>query len=177
MDSQSLRSKMRLVFRFLQSIPAVPIREWLRQEETDMPRKIPQGYNTVQPYLMFNSAQEAMNFYAKAFGAKEKMCMKSPEGRVVHAEISIGDSVLMMADEHPEIGAYAIGHYGGSPVSLLIYVDDCDATYKEALAAGGTSEREPTDQPYGDRMAGIRDPFGYKWWIAHSLAPENQVQS
>lgn len=142
-----------------------------------MPRKIPEGYNHVQPYLMFANTQEAMAFYAKIFGAKEKLCMKSPEGRIVHAEIAIGSSVLMMADEHAEIGAYAIAHYGGSPVSLLIYVDDCDITYKEALAAGSTSAREPADQPYGDRMAGIVDPFGYKWWIAHSLAPENQVQS
>lgn len=140
-----------------------------------MARRIPEGYNPVQPYLMFKNAREAIGFYERLFGAKEKLCMTSPEGRVVHAEIMIGSSVLMMADEHPEIGAFAVAHYGGSPISLMVYVDDCDTTYKQALAAGATSEREPADQPYGDRMAGIRDPFGYKWWLGHSLAQENQA--
>jgi PhnB protein len=76
----------------------------------------------------------------------------------------------MMADENAEIGAFAPAHYGGSPVSLMIYVEDCDATYAQAIEAGASSAREPADQPYGDRMAGVVDPFGYKWWIAHSLA-------
>ena len=133
--------------------------------------KIPEGYNFVQPYLMFVNAREAMEFYAKIFGATEKLCMTSPEGRIVHAEMTIGNSVVMMADENPAIEAYAAPHYGGSPVSLMIYVEDCDETYAEALAAGATSVREPADQPYGDRMAGILDPFGYKWWVAHSIAP------
>ena len=133
-------------------------------------RKVPEGYHTVQPYLMFVNTVEAMAFYAKVFGSKEKLCMKSPEGRVHHAEITIGDSVVMMADENQEIEAFAAGHYGGSPVSVMVYVDDCDTTYAKAVAAGAKSLREPTDQPYGDRMAGVLDPFGYKWWIAHSLA-------
>jgi PhnB protein len=142
-------------------------------------RKVPKGYNSIQPYLMFVNTREAIAFYRKVFGAKEKLCMKSPEGRIVHAEVAIGSSVLMMADENPEIGAFATTHYGGSPVSLMMYVDDCDATYAQALEAGATSVREPTDQPYGDRMAGVVDPFGYTWWVAHSLTPaldpENQV--
>jgi PhnB protein len=137
-------------------------------------RTVPEGYHTVQPYLMFVDTLEAIAFFAKVFGASEKLCMKSPEGRVAHAEIVIGDSVLMMADEHPEIGAFAAAHYGGSPVSLMLYVDDCDAIYAKALEAGATSLREPADQPYGDRMAGILDPFGYKWWVAHSLANDAQ---
>jgi PhnB protein len=137
-------------------------------------RKVPEGYHTVQPYLMFVNTHEAIAFYTKVFGAKEKLCMKSPEGRVHHAEILIGDSVLMMADEHPEIDAFAAPHYGGSPVSVMVYVDDSDATYAKALEAGATSLREPADQPYGDRMAGILDPFGYKWWVAHSLANNAQ---
>jgi PhnB protein len=132
--------------------------------------KVPEGYHDVQPYLMFVNTVEAMAFFAQVFGAKEKLCMKSPEGRVVHAEIIIGDSVVMMADEHPEIQAFAAPHYGGSPVSLMVYVDDCDSTYAKALEVGAKSLREPADQPYGDRMAGILDPFGYKWWVAHSLA-------
>jgi PhnB protein len=135
-------------------------------------RKVPEGYHSIQPYLMFVNCHEAIAFYAKVFGAKEKVCMKTPEGRVAHAEIAIGDSVLMMADENPEIETFAATHYGGSPVSLMVYVDDCDTTYAGAIAAGATSLREPADQPYGDRMAGIVDPFGYKWWVAHSLATD-----
>jgi PhnB protein len=136
---------------------------------------IPEGYHSLQPYLMFVNTVEAIAFFAKIFGAKEKLCMKTPEGRVAHAEIEIGDSVLMMADENPEIKAFAAPHYGGSPVSLMIYVEDCDTTYAQAIEAGATGVREPADQPYGDRMAGIVDPFGYKWWIAHSLAKEAEA--
>ena len=130
----------------------------------------PAGYNSVQPYLIFVDSTQAIAFYAAAFGATEKLRMNNEQGKTVHAEIVIGNSVLMMADEHPEIGAFAVAHYGGSPVNLMIYVDHCDTTYTTALAAGASSLREPADQPYGDRMAGILDPFGYKWWIAHPLA-------
>jgi PhnB protein len=126
----------------------------------------PDGYHSVQPYLQFNGAAEAIEFYKKAFGATEVLCMKQKDGRVGHAEIQIGDSRIMMADENAEIEAFAPPHYGGSPVSLLIYTEDCDATYRQALAAGAKSVREPADQPYGDRMSGVQDPFGYKWWIA-----------
>ena len=133
---------------------------------TTQARKVPEGYHSIQPYLMFTNCVEAMAFFAKAFGATEKLRMKDDNGRTVHAELQIGDSIIMMADEHPEIEAFAAPHYGGSPVSLMLYIDDCDTTYNQALAAGATSLRVPTDQPYGDRMAGILDPFGYKWWIA-----------
>jgi PhnB protein len=132
--------------------------------------KIPAGYHSLQPYLMFTNCTEAIAFFTKAFGAKEKLCMKDGTGRTAHAELEIGDSVMMMADEHPEIQAFATAHYGGSPVGMMLYVENCDASYAQAIAAGATSLREPADQPYGDRMAGILDPFGYKWWIAHSLA-------
>jgi PhnB protein len=143
---------------------------------TTQARKIPEGYHSLQPYLMYTNCVEAMAFYAKAFGATEKLRMKDDNGRTVHAELQIGDSVMMMADEHPEIEAFAVAHYGGSPVGLMLYVDDCDTTYNQALAAGATSLRIPTDQPYGDRMAGILDPFGYKWWIAHSLAKSEETK-
>ena len=131
--------------------------------------KIPSGYHSLQPYLMFTDCTKAIAFFGKVFGAKEKLRMKDDKGRIAHAEVEIGDSVMMMADEHPEIQAYAAAHCGGSPVSLMLYVDNCDATYAQAIAAGATSLREPADQPYGDRMAGILDPFGYKWWLAHAL--------
>jgi PhnB protein len=136
-------------------------------------RKIPEGYNTLQPYIICENTLETIAFLSKVFSATERLVMKDDKGRIAHAEVAIGNCVLMMADEHPEIEANAPAHYGGSPVSLMIYVDDCDTTYAAALAAGATSVREPADQPYGDRMAGVRDPFGYKWWIGHSLAAES----
>jgi PhnB protein len=129
-------------------------------------KPIPGGYHSVQPYVMFTNCAEAIAFYMKAFGAKEKFRMPDKQGRITHAEIEIGDSVIMMADEAPQMDAFGIDHFGGSPITLLIYTENCDAMYKQALAAGATSLREPADQPYGDRMSGVKDPFGYKWWIA-----------
>jgi PhnB protein len=127
-------------------------------------KPIPDGYHSVQPYLIIKNAAAAIDFYKRAFGAKERLRMEK-DGRVGHAEIEIGDSCVMLADEHPEIGAHSPEHYGGSPVSLMVYVTDCDAVYKQALAAGAKSDREPADQFYGDRMAGVLDPFGYKWYL------------
>ena len=128
-------------------------------------KPIPDGYNSVQPYLMINGVTQAIEFYEKAFGAKQVLCMKQKDGRVGHAEIQIGNSRVMMSDEAPEMDAFAPAHFGGSPVNLMIYTENCDKMYQQALAAGGKSLREPADQPYGDRMAGVLDPFGYKWWI------------
>lgn len=129
-------------------------------------KPIPDGYHSVQPYLIFDGAAKALEFYKKAFGASERLCMKGPEGRIGHAEIQIGDSCVMMADENPQIQALAPAHYGGSPISLLIYTEDCDGLYKRAVDAGATSLQEPTDRFYGDRSAGVKDPFGYSWYIA-----------
>jgi PhnB protein len=129
-------------------------------------KPIPDGYHSVQPYLIFKNASAAIDFYVKAFGAKERMRMADAAGRVNHAEIQVGDSCIMLADEAPQIGAFSAEHYGGSAVSLMIYTEDCDAMYRRALDSGAKSERGPADQPYGDRMSGVRDPFGYKWWIA-----------
>jgi PhnB protein len=138
---------------------------------------VPNGYHSVQPYLIFHAAEEAIAFYARAFGAKQRLCMKDKStGRVGHAEIEIGDSCIMLADEHPQIGAYSPKHYGGSPVSLMLYVENCDATYKQALAAGATSTREPADQPYGDRMAGVADPYGYKWYLGTHIKDMTKEQ-
>jgi PhnB protein len=134
-----------------------------------MVNPIPEGCHSVQPYLIFAGCEKAIEFYAKAFGAREVMRMKTPDGRVGHAEMQIGDSHIMMADEHPEIEAFGAKHYGGSPVSLMLYTADCDAMYRQALAAGAESLREPADQPYGIRMSGVRDPFGFKWWIGTQM--------
>ena len=135
-----------------------------------MPAKpIPDHYHSVQPYLIFQDTNAAIGFYQQAFGATERLRMAGPEGRIGHAEIQIGDSVLMMADEAPAQEAWSIQHFKGSPVSFLIYTEDCDALYRRALDAGGLSIREPADQPHGDRMAGIQDPFGYRWYLATHL--------
>ena len=131
-----------------------------------------QSYNTLQPYLIIKNCAAALDFYKAAFCAAERMRMTRPDGRIGHAEIQIGDTCVMMADEHPNIGAFSPQHYGGSPVSLHFYADNCDAVFQQAIAVGGKKEREPADQSYGDRMAGIIDPFGYTWWIATHMMSE-----
>ena len=128
-------------------------------------KAIPDGYHRIQPYLYIRGAAEAIDFYKKVFGATERMRMPQPDGRISHAEILFGDSVIMLADEHPEKEIHSPKHFGGSPISLMLYVEDCDAVYKQALSAGAKSLREPADQFYGDRMAGVEDPFGFQWWL------------
>jgi PhnB protein len=132
-------------------------------------RNVQEKCSSLQPYMMFAGCAKAMEFYAKAFGAREVMRMQGPEGQVAHAEMQIGDSRIMMADEAPQMEAYGVKHYGGSPVSLMLYTEDCDALYARALDAGAESLREPADQPYGIRICGVRDPFGYKWWIGTQI--------
>jgi PhnB protein len=129
-------------------------------------KPVPDGYHSVQPYLIFKDAAAAIAFYVEAFGATEKFRMAGPGGGIAHAEILIGDSTIMLADEAPQMDAFSVEHFGGTPISLLIYTADCDAVYAQAMAAGALSLRAPEDQPYGDRMSGVRDPFGYKWYIA-----------
>jgi PhnB protein len=119
---------------------------------------IPEGYRTVTPYLVVEGATNVLEFVKQAFGAEEKFRMDAPDGKIGHAEVQIGDSIVMMGDAGEENPAM--------PAMIHLYVDDCDATYERALAAGGTSEREPTDQFYGDRSAGVRDTTGNLWWIA-----------
>ncbi|MFZ0736211.1 MAG: VOC family protein [Candidatus Acidiferrales bacterium] len=134
-----------------------------------MSKGIPEGHHSVQPYIILSGAAQAIEFYKKAFGAAEMLCMKGPDGNIGHAEIQIGDSRIMMADESAPMAAFSPKHYGGSPVSLLIYTENCDAMYRQAIAAGAQSVREPADQPYGDRISGVKDPFGYSWWIATNI--------
>ncbi len=129
-------------------------------------KPIPDGYHSIQPYLIIDGAAKAIEFYKNAFGAAERLSMKQKDGRIGHAELEIGDSVVMLADENPQIQAFGPAHYGGSSVSLLIYTEDCDAMYRQAIAAGAQGVREPADQFYGDRMAGVKDPFGYSWYLA-----------
>ena len=131
-----------------------------------MTKAILEGSHSVQVYLIVEGAEQALAFYAKALGAKQRLCMKRSDGTVAHAEIEIGDSCVMLADENSEMRVWGPKHYGGSPVTLVVNVEDCDALYKQAMAAGATSVREPADQPYGDRMAGVKDPFGYTWYFS-----------
>ena len=131
-----------------------------------MVQAVPEGYHTVTPYLMFSGAGEAIEFYKKALGACEVIRLDDPSGRIHHAEIRIGDSCIMLADEHPELQALSPKTIGGSPVSLHVYVEDVDAAVDRAVKAGAKLVRPVADQFYGDRTGGVEDPFGYRWFIA-----------
>ena len=142
---------------------------------TNRVKPIPEGYHTATPYLIVKDAAKAIEFYEKAFGAKEMMRMAQPDGRIGHAEIKIGDSPIMLADEFPEMDARSPQSLGGSPVSILLYVEDVDAMFTQAVAAGATVQRAIADQFYGDRTGGVRDPFGHVWYIAthkENVSPE-----
>lgn len=129
-------------------------------------KPIPDGHPAVSPYLIVNGAASALAFYGKAFGATERFRHSGPDGRIGHAEITIGDSVIMLADEHPEVGARGPGAYGGSPVMLHVYVEDVDAIARQAIAAGAKVVRPVQDQFYGDRSGSFEDPFGHVWHVA-----------
>jgi PhnB protein len=129
-------------------------------------KPIPEGYHSVNPYLIFSGASDAIVFYRRALGAEEVMRMDGPGGKIRHAEIRIGDSRIMLADEHPEIEALSPKTIGGSPVSIHLYVENVDASVERAVAAGARLIRPVADQFYGDRTGGIEDPFGYRWFIA-----------
>ncbi len=127
---------------------------------------IPAGYHTATPYLIIKGAAEAIEFYKQAFGAEEVLRMEQPNGKLGHAEIKIGDSHIMMADEVPEMGFRGPETLGGSPVGILLYVKDVDSMFAQALAAGGKELKPLADQFYGDRSGTLTDPFGHVWTIA-----------
>jgi PhnB protein len=129
-------------------------------------RAIPEGYHSVTPYLAVDDAAGAIAFYKKAFGAAEVMRMPAPGGKVGHAEIEIGGSRIMLADEYPDMGFRSPRAYGGSPVGLHLYVADVDAVARQAVAAGARELRPVKDQFYGDRTGSFEDPFGHVWHIA-----------
>lgn len=128
-------------------------------------KPIPDGYHSVTPYLIIRNASKAIDYYKKAFGAEELFRMPSPDGTIGHAEIRIGNSMIMLADEMPEMGHKSPSSLGGTPVSLVIYVNDVDKTYKQAISAGGKEDRPLTNQFYGDRSGTLTDPFGHVWTI------------
>jgi len=129
-------------------------------------KPVPDGYHTVTPYLICNDATHAIDFYKKAFGASELLRIPAPGGKVGHAEIKIGDSPIMLADEHPEMGALSPQSVGGSPVSILLYVDDVDAVVARAVAAGAKLTRAVEDKFYGDRSGSLTDPAGHIWHVS-----------
>jgi PhnB protein len=142
-------------------------------------KPIPDGYPRMTPYLIVDGAAQAIEFYKKVFGATEKMRMPSPGGKVGHAELTLGDSMIMLADEHPEMGARAPRAYGGAAVSLMIYVPNVDDTVKTASAAGAKIVRQVENQFYGDRMGTIEDPFGHRWYVAthvEDVPPEEMAK-
>jgi PhnB protein len=138
-------------------------------------RAVPEGYHSVTPYLAVDNAAAALEFYKQAFGARERMRMAAPGGKVGHAEIEIGGSCIMLADEHPDMGFRSPKAIGGSPVSLHLYVEDVDAVARQAVAAGAKEVRPVKDQFYGDRTGTVEDPFGHVWHIAthkEDLSPD-----
>mgnify|MGYP005605694573 CR=1 FL=1 len=129
-------------------------------------KPIPEGYHSVTPYLILDDATRALEFYKKAFGAVELLRMPAPGGRIGHAEIKIGDSPIMLADENPELGAKSARTFGGSPISLMVYVEDVDSTYSAAIAAGASEIQAVEDKFYGDRSGMFKDPWGHEWTVA-----------
>lgn len=128
-------------------------------------KPIPDGYHSITPYLICGGAAKAIEFYKKAFGAVETLRLDAPGGKIGHAEMKIGDSIVMLADEHPEMGARSPRTIGGSPVSIVLYVKDVDAVYARAVGAGAKAQRPVADQFYGDRAGSVEDPFGHTWHI------------
>ena len=129
---------------------------------------IPKDYNSVTPYLIVKGAAQAIDYYMKVFGATELFRMNGPDGKVGHAELKIGNSHIMLADENPKMGEghVAAASVGGSPVSLYVYLPDVDAVVKRAEAEGAKILKPVQDQFYGDRSGFIRDPFGHLWGVA-----------
>jgi PhnB protein len=140
-----------------------------------MVKPIPDGYENLTPYLYVSDARRAIEFYRTAFGAAELLRMDGPGGRIGHAELQIGGSRVMLADEHPEMGVRSPGAYGGTPVSFLLYVEDVDRVFRAAIDAGAKELRPIENRFYGDRSGMLQDPFGHQWMIAthvEDVAPE-----
>ena len=127
---------------------------------------IPDGFSGATPYLICKDAAAAMDFYKRAFNAEETMRLSGPEGKVMHAEMKIGTAVIMLADEFPEMGIRGPKTLGGSSVSIMLYVEDVDSRFQQALDAGATVQRPLIDQFYGDRSGTLKDPYGHTWTIA-----------
>ncbi len=140
-----------------------------------MPQPVPEGYSTLMPYLAVEDASAAIDFYQRAFGAKERARMAGPGGSVMHAELEIGDSIVMLSDPFPQSSTKPPKELGGTSVSIMTYVEDTDSVYQQAIDAGATSLMEPDDMFWGDRFSSVEDPFGHQWTIAthiEDVSPE-----
>jgi PhnB protein len=138
-------------------------------------KPIPDGYPQVTPYLCVDDATAALDFYSTIFDATERVRMPGPEGRIGHAELEIGDSILMLSDEYPEMGVHSAKSVGGSPVTISVYVEDVDSVYDRAIKAGAKALRPVENQFYGDRSGQFEDPFGHRWNVAshvEDVSPE-----
>lgn len=136
---------------------------------------MPAGYHAVTPHLVARDAAAALAFYGRAFGAVERYRLVEPSGKIGHAEFTVGDAVVMIADEYPDFGALSPAAFGGSPIKLLLYVADCDAVVRTAVDAGATLLRPVKDQFHGDRSGMVVDPAGFTWTIAtrrEDVSPE-----
>jgi PhnB protein len=136
---------------------------------------IPEGYQTITPYLAVEDASAAIDFYQRALGAKERVRMGGPGDSIMHAELEIGDSLIMLSDPFPQASTKPPKELGGTSVSIFAYVEDVDSLYKQAVDAGASSLMEPDDMFWGDRFASVQDPFGHSWTIAthvEDVAPE-----
>ena len=129
-------------------------------------KPIPDGYPQVTPYLCVDDAKAAIEFYSRVLGATERMHMPGPDGRIGHAELELGESLIMLADEFPEMGIRGPKAVGGTPVMISVYVQDVDAVFDAAVAAGATVVRPVENQFYGDRTGQFEDPFGHRWSVA-----------
>jgi PhnB protein len=142
-------------------------------------KAIPDGYPHVTPYLCVDGASAAIEFYSKVFGARERMRIPGPGGKIGHAELEIGDSLLMLADEYPDMGVRGPKAIGGSPVTISVYVERVDDVFARALAGGATALRPVQDQFYGDRSGQFEDPFGHRWSVAthvEDVAPDEMAR-
>lgn len=129
-------------------------------------KPVPNGYHSVTPYMVVRNAADAIEFYKKAFGARERMRLEGPGGGVMHAEIEIGDSAIMLGEEHDDSCARGPETLGGTPVSIYLYVDDVDTVFARAADLGATVLRPVKDQFYGDRTGAVTDPFGHIWHVS-----------
>ncbi len=142
-------------------------------------KPIPEGYHSVTPYLAFDNAAEAIEFYKRAFGAKERMRMDAPGGKIGHAQLEIGDSVVMLSDTFPQSTTKSPKEVGGTTAGVFMYVEDVDAAVKQAVDAGATVETEVQDMFWGDRWGSIVDPFGHQWSVAthiEDVPPEEMAE-
>ena len=127
---------------------------------------VPEGYHTLTPYLSVDDAAAAIDFYGRAFGAKERGRMAGPDGRIAHAELEIGDSVVMLSDPFPQFVPKSPKELGGTSVGVFMYVENVDDVFRQAVDAGASPQMEPEDQFWGDRFGSVTDPFGHSWQIA-----------